>query len=376
MSWELPDRRSGRCWSRRQAPTGSARGSGLVPIAGSAKCSGQGRHTVSAGPLRHGGRLPCVSVIAVVGITASGKSDLALDLAERLDGEIVNADAMQLYRGMDIGTAKVPIGERRGIAHHQLDVLDVRQEASVAAYQREARLDLAGIRSRRHRPILVGGSGLYVRAALDRLQIPPTDPAVRRQLQDQLAQEGIEAMHTRLAQADPVAAQAIQPKNERRVVRALEVIALTGQPFSATLPTREYELPTITIGLRAPRSEIDKRIAARVHRMWDAGLLEEVRCLDSAGLREGRTAAKALGYRQALAHLDGFISAEQAVEDTITVTRRFVRRQESWFRPDPRIHWLGYDDPQLADHALDLVRAHEGDHGVSHDVARENGPDD
>ena len=296
-----------------------------------------------------------VSVIAVVGSTVSGKSDLALALAERLGGEVVNADAMQLYRGMDIGTAKLPIEARRGIPHHQLDVLDVRQEASVAAYQRAARLDLAGIRSRRLRPIFVGGSGLYLRAALDRLEIPPTDPVVRGRLLGELEQVGIAALHVRLMRADPIAAQAIQPNNERRVVRALEVIELTGRPFSATLPAREYELPTITIGLRVPRPELDARIAARVHRMWDAGLLDEVRRLDSAGLREGRTAAKALGYRQALAYLDGLCSAEQAVKDTIILTRRFARRQESWFRPDSRIHWLAYDDPQLTDRALDFV---------------------
>ena len=294
-------------------------------------------------------------VIAVVGPTASGKSDLALALAERLDGEIVNADAMQLYRGMDIGTAKLPPEERRGIAHHQLDVLDIRQEANVAAYQRQARLDLAGILSRGRRPILVGGSGLYVRAALDRLEIPPTDPEVRGRLQDELVREGVQAMHARLARVDPVAAQAIEPNHDRRIVRALEVIELTGRPFSATMPTREYELSTITIGIVVPRPARAERIAARVHRMWDAGLLEEVSRLDAAGLREGGTAAKALGYHQALAHLDGLLSAEQAVEGTITSTRRFARRQESWFRPDPRIHWLGYDDPRLLDRALDVI---------------------
>jgi tRNA dimethylallyltransferase len=296
-----------------------------------------------------------VSVIAIVGPTASGKSDLALDLALRLDGEIVNADAMQLYRGMDIGTAKLSPHERRGIAHHQLDVLDVRQEANVAAYQREARLDLAGIRARGRRPIFVGGSGLYVRAALDRLEIPPTDPEVRGRLQDQLMREGIQAMHARLVRVDPVAAQAIQPNHDRRVVRALEVIELTGRPFSATMPTRDYELPTISIGLLVPRPVLDERIAARVQRMWDAGLLEEVRRLDAAGLRQGVTATKALGYRQALAHLDGLLPAGQAIEDTITSTRRFARRQESWFRPDPRIHWLGHDDPRLTERTLDII---------------------
>lgn len=294
-------------------------------------------------------------VIAVVGPTASGKSSLALALARRLDGEIVNADAMQLYRGMDIGTAKLSLEERHGIAHHQLDVLDVGQEASVAAYQREARRDVAGIRARGHRAILVGGSGLYVRAALDRLEIPPTDPVVRGRLQDELAKEGIEVMFARLLTADPLAAQAIQPNNDRRVIRALEVVELTGRPFSASLPTREYELPAFTIGLLIPRPELDARIATRVHRMWDSGLLDEVRRLDAAGLRTGRTAAKALGYSQALAHLDGLLTAEQAVEDTIASTRRFARRQESWFRPDPRIHWLAYDDPRLTDRALDVI---------------------
>jgi tRNA dimethylallyltransferase len=301
-----------------------------------------------------------VPVIAIVGPTASGKSDLALDMAERLGAEIVNADAMQLYRGMDIGTAKLPVEARRGIAHHQLDVLDVCQEASVAAYQQEARLDLAGIRSRRHQPILVGGSGLYIRAALDHLEIPPTDPAVRQRLEGELAVQGIAAMHARLGRADPLAAQAIEPKNERRVVRALEVIELTGRPFSATLPNREYHLPTVTVGLLVPRPALDARIAARVHQMWEKGLLDEVRSLEIQGLREGRTASKAIGYSQALAHLDGLLSAEQAIEDTITSTRRFARRQESWFRPDPRIHWLGYDDPGRVEHALKIVGSAQG----------------
>jgi tRNA dimethylallyltransferase len=301
---------------------------------------------------------PCVlPVVAVVGPTASGKSDLALALAERLDGEVVNADALQLYRGMDIGTAKLPVADRRGIAHHQLDVLDIHEEASVAAYQREARADLAAIRGRGHTPVLVGGSGLYVRAALDRLEIPPTDPTVRRRLEGELADLGVAAMYDRLNVADPVAARAIQPNNGRRVVRALEVIELTGRPFSATMPTREHLEPTVTIGLRVPRPQLDARIAVRVHRMWDAGLLEEVAALDAAGLRQGRTAARALGYSQALAHLDGQMSAAEAIVDTVTATRRFARRQESWFRPDERVCWLPYDAPDLAEDALALVRA-------------------
>lgn len=295
-------------------------------------------------------------VVAIVGPTASGKSDLALALAEELDGEVVNADAMQLYRGMDIGTAKLTVPERRGIAHHQLDVLDVREEASVAAYQREARRDIAAIRARGHTPVLAGGSGLYVRAALDRLDIPPTDPAVRAQLEEELATVGTPAMYARLAAADPVAAQAIQPGNGRRVVRALEVIALTGRPFSATMPTREYVTPTVAVGLAVPRAELDDRIARRVHRMWDDGLLDEVRALDAAGLREGRTAARALGYSQALDHLDGRLSAAEAIEDTIVATRKLARRQESWFRPDPRVRWLDHADEQLVRRAMSLVR--------------------
>jgi tRNA dimethylallyltransferase len=307
-----------------------------------------------AAPDTPAGALP---IIAVVGPTASGKSDLALALAERLHGEVVNADAMQLYRGMDIGTAKLSPGERRGIPHHQLDVLDIHEEASVAAYQREARADLAAVRTRGNTPILAGGSGLYVRAALDHLSIPPTDADVRSRLEAELATDGVEVLLERLRKLDPVAAQAIQANNGRRIVRALEVIELTGLPFSATLPTREYVEPTVTIGLRVPRPELDERIASRVHRMWQAGLLEEVRGLDAAGLREGRTAAKALGYSQALAQLDGRLSPAEAIEETIVATRKLARRQESWFRPDDRVTWLAHDDPQLLDRVLATVGA-------------------
>ncbi|MGZ4780951.1 MAG: tRNA (adenosine(37)-N6)-dimethylallyltransferase MiaA [Oryzihumus sp.] len=302
-------------------------------------------------------------VLAVVGPTASGKSDLALALAERLAGEVVNADAMQLYCGMDIGTAKLEPAERRGVPHHQLDVLDVREEASVAAYQREARADAAAIRQRGHVPVYAGGSGLYLRAALDRLEIPPTDPAVRARLEAELDAMGVAVMYKRLKGSDPVAARSIQPNNGRRVVRALEVIELTRRPFSATMPTREHLAPTVMIGLHGPHPELDARIAARVHRMWERGLLEEVRALDAAGLREGRTASKALGYSQALAHLDGRLSAAEAIEDTVTATRKFARRQESWFRPDERVVWLPWDAPDLLERALDVVSAALVDNG-------------
>ncbi|WP_409485378.1 tRNA (adenosine(37)-N6)-dimethylallyltransferase MiaA [Arsenicicoccus dermatophilus] len=278
-------------------------------------------------------------VVAVVGATATGKSDVGVELARRLGGEVVNADAMQLYRGMDVGTAKLTPAERRGIPHHQLDVLDVVDEASVAAYQREARRDLDAVRARGAVPVLVGGSGLYVRAALDLLDIPPTDPVVRARLQQEVAERGLPALVERLRLLDPVAAEHILPTNARRVVRALEVIELTGRPFSAGMPERAHRVPTVMIGLRADRAVLDERLAARVARMWEQGLLDEVQALEAGGLREGRTAARAIGYAQALGQLDGRLDERQAQEETTALTRRLARRQEAWFRPDPRIRW-------------------------------------
>lgn len=294
-------------------------------------------------------------VFAIVGPTASGKSELALEVAEQLGAEIVNADAMQLYRGMDIGTAKLPVQQRRGVRHHQLDVLDCRDEASVAAYQHSARADLAEIHARGHHAIFVGGSGLYVRAALDRLEIPPTDPAVRAGLQGELGLHGVRTLHQRLTELDPEAAAAIDPNNARRIVRALEVIELTGRPFSATLPPRQDFMPTRTIGLSVDRPVLDERIERRVRQMWDDGLLGEVETLLEQGLREGRTASRALGYSQAIAHLDGPLSAAAARQETATATRRLARRQESWFRPDPRITWLPHDAPDLVARVLSLI---------------------
>jgi tRNA dimethylallyltransferase len=279
-------------------------------------------------------------VVAVVGPTATGKSDLGIALALALDGEVVNADAMQLYRGMDIGTAKLPTVERRGVPHHLLDVLDVTAEASVAAYQRDVRACLADVRARGRTPVLVGGSGLYVRAALDELDIPPTDRTVRAALEREAEVVGAAGMHRRLVALDPVAAGRILPGNVRRVVRALEVIELTGRPFSASLPDPSYAVPAVQLGLRVPRDQLDARIDARVDRMWDAGLLEEVRHLSSHGLRDGRTASRAVGYAQALAHLDGELDAATARADTARLTRRLARRQQSWFGRDPRVRWL------------------------------------
>ena len=296
-------------------------------------------------------------MIAVVGATAAGKSDLAVELALRLGGEAVNADSMQLYRGMDIGTAKLGRAEMRGVPHHLLDVWDVTATASVAEYQRLGAETIAAIRGRGRVPILVGGSGLYVRAAVDRMEFPGTDPAVRARLEDELAREGSAALHERLRGADPAAAESILPSNGRRIVRALEVIEISGRPFTATLPEYRYRYDSVVqVGVSVPRDELDERIAVRVQRMWDAGLVDEVRALEKRGLRDGLTAGRALGYAQVLRYLAGECTEEQAKDDTIRTTRRFARRQESWFRRDPRVRWLPYDAPDLVPRALALVR--------------------
>ncbi|WP_240795873.1 tRNA (adenosine(37)-N6)-dimethylallyltransferase MiaA [Yimella sp. RIT 621] len=295
------------------------------------------------------------NLIAVIGPTACGKSDLGVALAERLGGEVVNADASQLYRGMDIGTAKMPLEQRRGVPHHQLDVLEVTEEASVAAYQRDSRRDIDSILDRGHVPVLVGGTGLYVRAALDVLDIPPTDPGVREHFERRAATEGILALYSLLRQRDPNAAANILPSNERRVIRALEVIELTGRPFSATMPRREFLRPTVMLGLDADRSVLDQRIDRRTMAMWDDGLVDEVRALDATGLRDGRTASRAIGYTQVLRQLDAELTEAEAIEDTARATKRLARRQFSWFRPDPRITWLPHDASDLMDRALEVI---------------------
>jgi len=279
-------------------------------------------------------------VIAVVGPTAAGKSDLALRLAHAFGGEIVNADSMQLYAGMDIGTAKLTVAERQGVPHHLLDIWDVRQTASVAEYQRLAREAIAAIQGRGLVPVLAGGSGLYVRAALDPLEFPGTDPQLRTRLEAELAERGPAVLHARLAGLDPVAAAAILPSNGRRIVRALEVIELSGRPFSAVLPDYQSLYPAVQVGLAVDRAELDQRITDRTARMFAAGLAEEVAGLARAGLREGRTASRALGYAQVLRFLEGEYSLAEAHAQTVLATRRFVRRQESWFRRDPRVTWL------------------------------------
>jgi len=293
------------------------------------------------------------SVVAVVGPTAAGKSDLAVDLAQHLGGEVVNGDSMQIYRGMDIGTAKLTASQRRGVPHHLLDVLDVTEPATVAQFQRWARAAIDDCRGRGRTPVLVGGSALYIRAVLDRFDFPGTDPDLRARLEDELAERGAQRMHAELAEADPGAAAQILPSNGRRIVRALEVVRLTGRPFAATLPERTYFYDRVCqVGVDVPRPMLDERIALRVEQMWAAGLVEEVRRLEAAGLRAGRTASRALGYAQVLRHLAGEIDEDEARERTVSATRRFARRQDAWFRKDQRIGWLRYDDPALLARAL------------------------
>lgn len=297
-------------------------------------------------------------VIAVVGPTAAGKSDLGVALARHLDGEVVNADSMQLYRGMDIGTAKLTEEERQGVPHRLLGIWDVTQAASVAEYQRLARAEMDRLLAEGRTPVLVGGSGLYIRGAIDALDFPGTDPAVRARLEAELEELGPGALHARLAAADPEAGRAILPSNGRRVVRALEVIEITGRPFTANLPGHEAVYDTLQIGVDVERPELDERITVRVDRMWEAGLVDEVTRLEAAGLREGRTASRALGYQQVLAALAGECTEDEARAETVRATKRFARRQDSWFRRDPRVHWLSgaaADREELLGHALSLV---------------------
>lgn len=291
--------------------------------------------------------------IAVIGPTATGKSDLALELAVRLDGEIVNIDAMQLYRGMDIGTAKLPPQQRRGIPHHQLDVLEVTETATVAAYQAAASADVEDILARGRVPVIVGGSMMYVQALLDEWEFPATDTRVREKWEAVLERDGVAAVHAALRAADPVAAQTILPTDGRRIVRALEVVELTGRPFAASQPQRGTpRWNTTIIGVDRETAELDARIETRTETMFAQGLVDEVRELIGRGLRRGQTARRAIGYAQVLAHLDNEYDLSHARERTLIGTRRYVRRQRSWFRRDPRVHWVDGADPRLADAVL------------------------
>ncbi len=280
--------------------------------------------------------------IAVIGPTGTGKSALALDLAEHLGGEIVNADAMQLYRGMDIGTAKLGPAERRGIPHHQLDVLEVTETATVARYQQAAAADVESIAARGAVPVIVGGSMLYLQSLLDDWAFPATDPDVRSRWETRLSKVGVAALHAELSRRDPAAAATILPTDGRRVVRALEVIELTGAPFAASAPVigAAPRWDTVIIGLDWATAVLDDRLRRRTKVMFDQGLVDEVRTLEGAGLRRGVTAARALGYAQVLEALDAGSDGRAAEEPTFVGTRRYVRRQRSWFRRDHRVRWL------------------------------------
>lgn len=296
------------------------------------------------------------AVIAVVGPTAAGKTSLAVQLAQQVDGEIINADSMQFYRGMDIGTAKATPEERQGVPHHLMDTLSVTEEASVAQYQQQARELIADIRSRHRVPILVGGSGLYIRAVLDRIEFPPTDSQVRQRLSVELQANGEESMRKRLREVDPDSEATV--KDQRRLIRALEVYEISGRPFTSFMPQRVYETaiePVVQLGVDLERTILHQRIAQRVQIMHAQGFLEEVRELVDQGLREGKTASRAIGYQQYLQLLDGEITAEAAIEDTTVATRQLARRQLTWFRADPRIHWLDAQSPELLTEAQSAV---------------------
>ena len=301
--------------------------------------------------------------IAVLGATGTGKSDLALGLAERLGGEVVNCDAMQQYRGMDIGTAKLSVTERRGIVHHRLDVLEVTETASVADFRDAAELEIAEIRERGHVPILCGGSMMYLQALIDGWAIPDTDPRVRATYERRLEEIGVEALHAELEKVDPEAARTILPTDPRRTVRALEVVELTGKPFSASRPTiGTPRWGTRLLGVRCALPELDERLAVRTARMFTDGLVDEVRSLVAQGLLEGVTARRAIGYAQVLDEMDEALGVDddclaRAEERTFIGTRRYVRRQRSWFGRDHRIHWIDTDTVGRADDALTPLHA-------------------
>ncbi|MGX1749409.1 tRNA (adenosine(37)-N6)-dimethylallyltransferase MiaA [Glutamicibacter protophormiae] len=292
-------------------------------------------------------------VIAVVGPTGTGKSDLAIALARNLNGEIVNSDALQFYRGMDIGTAKLSPDERGGIEHHLMDIMSVREEASVAEFQIQARECFEAIRAKGRVPVMVGGSGLYVRAALDVIDFPPTDPQVRARLEAEVQAHGDGEVRRRLAEVDPVSAA--RNLDQRRAIRALEVFEISGRAFSSYMPQRQYFQPAVQIGLNYERSALHATLEARVHTMDSKGLAQEVEGLLDSGLREGKTASRAIGYQQYIDFLDGKIGRAEAIEQTVVATRKFARRQITWFNADERVAWLDPTKPGLLEQAVALV---------------------
>ena len=301
-------------------------------------------------------------LIAVVGPTGTGKSELALGLAEHLNStgrraEIVNTDSMQFYRGMDIGTAKLSTDERRGVTHHMIDVLDIMDESTAAEYQAQVRPLILKLQQDGVVPILAGGSMLYIAAALNTFEFPARDEKLRAELEQELEREGSHAMHRRIAELDAVAASRLDPDNPRRVVRALEILLLTGEPFAAALPEKtESWQPVLEIGLNSDRADLVARLATRVERMWQLGLVDEAEALIPLGIREGKTSSRAIGYAQALAQLEGKLNQVEAVAQTTQLTQRYARRQMSWFRRDERINWFDYQNPRLFDDVVSFGR--------------------
>lgn len=301
------------------------------------------------------------NLIAIVGPTGTGKSDLAITLAQELirrgkAAEIINADSMQFYRGMNIGTAKLSLEQRAGIAHHLIDVLDIRDESTAAEYQVQARAKIEQLQRQNVVPIVVGGSMLYVAAVLNTFEFPARDENLRAQLENDLLQFGSHVMHKRLAELDPIAASRIESANGRRIVRAIEIISLTGKPFAASLPeeTQSWQ-PVVEIGLNSERSHLVERLAKRVDSMWRSGLVDEVESLISHGIREGKTSSRAIGYAQALAQIDSKLTEAEAIAETVQLTQRYARRQMSWFRRDERINWFDYQDPNFGKKAFELI---------------------
>jgi tRNA dimethylallyltransferase len=295
-----------------------------------------------------------LKVIAIVGPTAVGKTALSLDIAEKFSAEIINADAMQIYKGMDIGTAKLPLSQRRGIVHHQIDVLDPMDEANVSQYQKQTREIINDLLNRKVQPILVGGSGLYVNSVLEDLEFPGTNLEVRAKYEEILDEQGVEVLYKMLEQIDPNAAKNILPSNARKIVRALEVNEFTGKAFNAKLPEPSPIFSDVRIALDMPRDLLDKRISERVHQMFEDGFVDEVKSLEK-NLRLGKTAFRALGYSQVLSLLAGEITEDEAITLTINATKKFARRQLSWFRRDPLIHWLDATSPDLFEESLRLI---------------------
>ena len=290
-----------------------------------------------------------MKLVVIAGATATGKSSLSVELAQAIDAEVINADSMQVYRGMDIGTAKVSVEERQGIPHRMLDVLDVTQDSTVAWYQVAAREAIDDIHSRGKNVVMVGGTGLYIKAVIDELNFPDTDPMIRHTLNKEAEDLGIDAMFARLEKLDPAAAIAIDRANLRRIIRALEVIEITGKPFTANLPREEsIRYPDARqFGLVMDREQLSQRIDERGNKMFEQGLVSEVQKLVAAGLLQGRTAQRALGYSQVLSHLQGEVSLEAAIEETKRATRQYARRQETWFSRDTRIKWISTRQPRL-----------------------------